>query len=188
MTYLRHFLIVIALFVASSNYSQEFAGYRQPASPKAIPKLVMNEFNANYPDALTKSWYVTHLVYWQNDCSSNWYYDWYGPRNVTIYTFEKPTYFEVEFVDNPGELSRAIYNLYGYWFETRTQINSLPKSIIESLQSSEYKGWKISSFKERIESPSWPNDIYRFQVSKGLKTRIIRMEINGTIIQAKYIN
>lgn len=171
----------------SETYSQSTTAYRLPSGEKAIPKLVLSTFKEMYPDILLQGWYITHLTYWQNDYSSGWYTDWYGQRTLVVYQYEKPMYFEVEFINRPGELSRAIYNVYGYWYETRSQVKGLPLTIIEILKESEYNGWKISGLKERIESPAWSLDIYRFKVSKGLKSRIIRMDEKGNIIQAKYL-
>jgi len=171
-----------------NGYSQNVVAQRKPASEKAIPKIVLNIFKEQYPDVLVKEWYITHLTYWQNDYSSDWYYGWYGQRIVVVYTYEKPNYFEVEFIKNPGELSRAIYNIYGYWYETRTQINGLTMGIHDALKASKYSDWKISTTKEKLESPMWPVEIYRFQVSKGLKSSIIRMDAQGNFIQLKNIN
>ncbi|NNC94243.1 MAG: hypothetical protein HKN92_01695 [Chitinophagales bacterium] len=169
--------------------SQTTVAQRVPASEKVIPPIVLHAFNKQYPNSLLKGWFVTHISYWQGDYSSGWYTDWYGPRSITIYRFEKPTYFEVEFINaaNPGEISRAIYNVYGYWYETRSMIKGLPMKVIESLKNSDYGGWKISEFKERIESPGWPVDVYRFKVSKGLKSKIIRIDEQGNLVQARDI-
>ncbi|MDT8393230.1 MAG: hypothetical protein RQ761_05275 [Bacteroidales bacterium] len=178
------------LLIASSItvYAQNVIAQRQPASEKSIPRIVLSTFKEQYPDVLLKGWYVTHLTYWQNDYSSDWYYGWYGQRTVVIYTYQKPNYYEVEFMDNPGELSRAIYNIYGYWHETRTQIKGLTMGIHDALKASKYRDWKISTTKEKLASPMWPVEIYRFQVSKGLKSQIIRMDADGNIIQIKDLN
>jgi hypothetical protein len=87
---------------------------------------------------------------------------------VVVFLYQKPTDYAVDSVDNPGELSRAIYNIQGYLYETRTQISGLTPGIHEALKNSKYKGWKITSFKEELASPAWPIAIYRFQVSKDL--------------------
>lgn len=184
IVFLLFFLINSVITVSAQNVVAQ----RQPASEKAIPKIVSNNFKKQYPDVLLKGWFVTHLTYWQNDYSSDWYHGWYGQRTVVVYTFQKPNFYEVEFVDHPGELSRAIYNIYGYWYETRTQINGLTMGIHQALKASIYNGWKISSTKEKLESPMWPDEIYRFQVSKGLKSKIIRMDAEGNIIQVKELN
>ena len=181
ITLLFLFLVVSSL----AGYSQNVVAQRQPASEKVIPPIVLYTFKQQYPDAFLQGWYVTHLTYWQNDYSSDWYNGWYGQRTVVIYTYQKPNYFEVEFINNPGELSRAIYNIYGYWYETRTQIKGLPLNIHNALKESKYNGWKISLVKEKLESPAWPVEIYRFQVSKGLKSQIIRMDGEGNFIQIK---
>jgi len=104
-----------------------------------------------------------------------------------VYSYSKPSYYEVEFVADASELSRAIYNLNGYWYETRSQLRGLPLPIIEALQASKYANWKISPMKERIEAPGWPVDVYRFKVSKGLQARILRMDDQGNFIQEKFL-
>ena len=181
-------IISLLIFFIGSTltvYSQNVVAQRQLASEKSIPKIVLSTFKEQYPSVLLRGWYVTHLTYWQNDYSSDWYYGWYGQRTVVVYTYQKPNYYEVEFVNNPGELSRAIYNIYGYWYETRTQIKGLTMSIHNALKDSKYNGWKISKTMEKLESPMWPIEIYRFQVSKGLKSQILRMDAEGNIIQVK---
>lgn len=178
-------LIISFLCSAIRADAQNVVAQRMPAGEKAIPKMVSSTFKTQYPDVLIRGWYITHLTYWQNDYSSDWYSGWYGQRTTVIYVYEKPNYFEVEFINNPGELSRAIYNLHGYWYETRTQIKSLTKGIYDALKNSKYSGWKISSIMEKTESPMWPVEIYRFQVSKGMKSRIIRTDEDGNIIQIK---
>lgn len=183
------FVLVTALTCSSKTIlAQERVAQRVPASERAIPRLVLSEFKTQYPDVLVKSWYVTHITYWYNDYSSGWYSDWYGNRTVVVYSYSQPSYFEVEFVSKPGELSRAIYNINGYWYETRSQIRALPLVVSDALKQSEYADWKVSQLKERIESPDWPVDIYRFRVSKGVKSRIVRIDEKGNIIQAKHLN
>ncbi|MBI9066736.1 MAG: hypothetical protein JEZ09_05545 [Salinivirgaceae bacterium] len=187
---IKKILIISVLFFMSfsMSFGQNAYELRRPASEKAIPKIILNSFKTQYPDVLVKSWYVTHLTYWYNDMSSGWYRDWYGNRTVVIYTYEQPNFFEVEFIADPGELSRAIYNRYAYWYETRTQLNGLPLKLLEALKETKYADWKISPMKEKIESAEWPETIYRFRVSKGAKSKIIRMNVKGEIIQEKMLD
>ncbi|NND78051.1 MAG: hypothetical protein HKN39_07700 [Flavobacteriales bacterium] len=180
-------LLLICLTASQSALAQNKVEYRKPAILKNVPKLVLTEFKARYPNVLTQGWYSTHLTYWQQDRSAGWYVDWYGQRSFVVFTYEKPTYFEVEFIDQPGELSRAIFNLHGYWHETRSRVKALPLTVQEGLKQTEYNSWYISDLKERIESPGWPIDVYRFSVSRKSQTRIIRMDEKGNIIQAKYL-
>ena len=177
-------LLVINHFVISQVVQEQ----RMPANSKVIPKIVLSTFNEQYPQVLVRGWYVTQISYWYNDISSGWYSDWYGQRTIVVYPVQQPNYFEVEFIGQPGELSRAIYNKFGHWYETRTQLKGLPIKVHESLKTSPYADWKRSSFVEKIELAEWPETIYRFQVRKGAKSRIIRMNPDGVIIQEKYIN
>ena len=181
-------LVLLCILNIGNIYAQGVVSQRLAANERAIPKLVLESFKDQYPDVFLKSWYITHLTYWQNDYSSDWYYGWYPQRTVVVYTYEKPNYFEVEFIAHPGELSRAIYNKYGYWYETRTQIKGLTIGIHDALKTSNYNGWKISPIMEKLDSPAWPVEIYRFHVSKGLKSQIIRMDADGNIIQVKELN
>lgn len=163
---------------------------RVPAGIKAIPKVVADTFKEQYPNARVDSWYVTHITYWQQDISSGWYRDWHGNvrRDVVVYTYEKPNYFEVGLVDGFGSLSRAIYNKYGYWYETRAQLKGLPMACLNTLADSKYKDWKRSKLTERIETAQWPDPVYRFSVSNGLRYQILRMSEQGEILQVKYID
>ncbi|MCD4732303.1 MAG: hypothetical protein K8R74_16985 [Bacteroidales bacterium] len=182
-------LIIILLFLSSTLFAQgqEVIAYRQKINEKSLPAIVVETFKKQYHEVFLEGWYETHLVHWQNDLHSNWYDEWYIERTVVIYTYEKPNYYEVEFIYNPGEQSRAIYNIHGYWHETRTQINGLPMAIVEALKETKYKNWKLSIHMEKMESPMWPVAIYRFKVSKGIKSHIIRMDPEGNIIQAKIL-
>ncbi|GAB5539824.1 MAG: hypothetical protein Salg2KO_19270 [Salibacteraceae bacterium] len=180
-------LLTLLSITLSSTYciAQSTTAQRVQTNERLVPQAVLKVFNEQYPSAYVKGWYATHITYWQNDYSSGWYNDWYGQRQVIVYTYSKPTYFEVEFTNGPGELSRAIYNLNGYWYETRTQMRGLPEPLFNTLKASEYAEWKISPLKEKIEAAGWPIDIYRFKVSKGMKGKIIRMDEQGNFIQEK---
>ena len=183
-------ILIVLIFQFSSIdniIAQNVVAQRMPASEKVIPKIVSSNFKIQYPNVLIHGWFITHITYWQNDYSSDWYNGWYGNRSVVVYTYEKPNYFEVEFSANPGELSRAIFNIHGYWYETRTQLKGLTMGIHDALKVSKFNGWKISPVMEKLESPAWPQEIYRFQVSRGLKSKILRMDADGNLIQVKEI-
>ncbi|NND93474.1 MAG: hypothetical protein HKN45_01335 [Flavobacteriales bacterium] len=182
------YIALTLLMVTQTKSAKSQYEYRLPAGIKAIPEVVQSTFSERYPDVLLKSWYITHISYWQNDVSAGWYSDWYGERTIVVNRYEKPTYFEVEFVEEPGELSRSMYNLYGYWYETRTKVNGLPQAVNEALRSAGFEAWKISATKEKIESPSWPLAVYRFRISKGLKAQMIRIDEKGEIIQERYLD
>lgn len=179
------FILFFCIALNIHVYGQSQVVYRLPASERAIPKVVLESFKAIHPFVKANAWYATHINYWQNDVSAGWYTDWYGNRTIVVYTYEKPTYYEVEFNESPDELSRSIFNLYGYWYETRTIIKGMPMAIYDALRESEYRDWKISILKEKIEAPGWPNAVFRFKVSKGMKALIIRIDAEGNIVQSR---
>ncbi|MFC1527193.1 hypothetical protein ACFL5D_00415 [Candidatus Neomarinimicrobiota bacterium] len=178
-------LLIFALSI--NGYAQTVHGYRKPINEKAVPKIVLKTYYEQYPGAFLLGWYSTHISYWQNDYSSGWYYDWYGNRSIVIYKYENPNYYEVEFFDDDGNNCRSIYDLYGYWYETRTKIKELPYPIVNHLKNSKYSNWETSPLMEKIKSSRWPT-VYRFNVYNGKKSKILRMDIEGTIIQAKYVS
>lgn len=177
-------LIFIFLLAAFSFNGQNSKTYRRLVDINELPKSVRSEFKIRYPTAFVKMWYTTSITYWYEDYGPTYYNGWYQPRTVVVYKFDQPSYYEVEFF-NQDENSRAIFNRYGNWFETRTHVNKLPDNIIEALQNSDFAGWKISDYKERIEAPGMVNSVYRMNVSKGHLSQIIRISENGKIIQIK---
>ncbi len=181
----KTFTLIIFSFFSLTLFSQNTSLYRQPAGEKSIPKIVTATFQVNYPNAMVINWYTTHISYWYEDYSGSWYNGWYAPRQMVVYNYAEPAYYEVEFSNEPGEVSRAIYNRYGYWFETRTRLSGLPASIVQSLKESKFADWKWSQHKERIEAPGMPGSVYRLNVSKGLRSVIIRFDDMGQLIQAK---
>lgn len=191
--YLKYIIVLPLLLVSFTQVSAQNTQNapderRVPASVKVIPKVVLDIFKEQYPNVIVKGWYVTHITYWQQDVSSGWYTDWYGNvrRNVTVYTYEKPNHYEVEFIDQFGALCRAVYNKYGYWYETRSQLKGLPMACLDSLMEGKYATWKRSTMSERIESAEWPEPVYRFGMSKGMRYHIVKMSELGEIVQVKY--
>lgn len=178
-------VIMITVFISVTLCSQNTSLYRQPAAEKSIPKIVNATFKVAYPDALVFNWYITHISYWYEDYSGSWYNGWYSPRQVIVYTYAEPAYYEVEFSSEHGETSRTIYNRYGYWFETRTKLAGLPKNIVDALKESKYAEWNWSAHKERIEAPGMPGSVYRLRITKGLRSVIVRFDDLGQLIQAK---
>lgn len=149
-----------------------------------VPKKVRENFKQRYPNAFVKMWYVTSITYWYQDYGPAYYNGWYQPRTVVVYNFNEPANYEVEFT-NDYENSRAIYNRYGAWFETRTAVYHLPDLIKEAVEASEFGNWKWSDYKERIEAPGMPSSVYRMQVSSRQMSQIIRINEEGKIVQIK---
>ena len=83
------------------------------------------------------------------------------------------------------ENSRAIFNRYGQWFETRTSIIKLPDEILAAIKDSQFIDWKISDYIERIEAPGMIGSVYRMQVSKNHLSHIIRINDDGRLVQIK---
>jgi hypothetical protein len=183
----RLFGLLLLFFACSAGLAQTAGGMRVAVQARQVPELVKTNFNEKYSDVLVKGWYTTHHQYWSMDISSGWYNGWYGERTTMVYTFEKQNYFEVEFIDEPGTLSRALYNRLGYWYETRTRQRGLLPVQTEALQNSPFAGWKLSDLVEKIQSADWPDNIYRFQLSKGRKSVILRMNDQGEILQEKHL-
>lgn len=178
-------LIALICLLAVPVISQQNADIRQKINGTQVPKLLKLTFQEQYKDVLLIGWYVTHISYWYEDSFNSWYGDWYRPRTIVVFSFAQPAYYEVEFMDEPGEISRAIYSRYGAWYETRTQIKGLPLHIDKVIKDSKYADWKRSAHKEMIEIPGMHGIIYRLRLSKGLKSQIVRIDDQGHIVQIK---
>lgn len=175
--------IVVILFFAMCLNAQNVKNYRTIVEINDVPKKLRSEFKLRYPNSYVKMWYVTNIAYWYNDYGQI-YNNWYRERTVVVYKFDQPSNYEVEFYNN-DENSRAIYNRYGVWFETRTEVFQLPDNIKQSLQNSKYADWKISDYKERIEIPGLEGSVYRMSVSNKNNFIIIRINDDGKLIQIK---
>lgn len=184
-TTLRTFFICfLMMFVAISTYGQQARKYRQVIESNFVPQKVRAEFHKKYPNAMVKMWYVTHISYWYQDYGPSYYDAWYQPRTVVIYDFSDPANYEVEFL-NGTENSRAIYNRFGVWFETRTRVTNLPEGVKNAIATSEFGDWFPSEYMERIEAPGMNRSVYRMQMSNRLDSHIIRVNEEGEIIQVK---
>lgn len=177
-------LLFTLLTVVISFNGQNVKTYRQMIEINNLPKNVRTEFKNRYPQAFVKMWYITSITYWYEDYGPSNYNGWYKSRMVVTYRFDQPSYYEVEFL-NQDENSRAIFNRYGNWFETRTKVYNLPENIVKALQESEFGTWTWSDYKERIEAPGMLSSVYRMHVSKGHLSQIIRINENGKIVQIK---
>lgn len=178
------FLVFLFLTAAVSFQGQNSKTYRQMIEINNVPKNVKAEFKARYPSSFVKMWYVTSVIYWYEDYGPSYYNGWYKPRNVVVYKFDQPSYYEVEFLNN-GEDSRAIFNRYGTWFETRTHVYNLPEKVLNVLKSSEFASWTWSDYKERIEAPGMTGSVYRMHVSNNHLSQVIRINDDGKIVQIK---
>ncbi len=170
--------------IAFCFYGQNAQSYRQIIEINSVPKKVRAEFKTRYPHAFEKMWYVTSITYWYQDYGPSYYKGWYQSRTVVVYNFNEPANYEVEFL-NDLDNSRAIFNRYGVWFETRTKVVELPDEALKALEDSEYGSWKWSDYKERIEAPGMPGSVYRMQVSNKHLSHILRINDSGNIVQIK---
>ena len=177
-------LFVLLVLFTFALPAQNVKTYRQMVEISDLPKNVRSEFKLRYPSSFVKMWYATNIAYWYEDYGPSYYNSWYRPRTVVVYKFDQPSYYEVEFL-NKDENSRAIFNRYGNWFETRTQVVNLPQHIIDAVLNSDFGDWKMSEYKERIEAPGMVNSVYRIHVSNGHLSQIIRISENGKIVQIK---
>lgn len=178
------FLVLISISICFFGQAEGAKKYRQVIETNNVPKEVRKDFKLRYPEAFVKMWYVTNIAYWYQDYSNTYYQGWYQPRTVVVYKFNDPSNYEVEFY-NQDENSRAIFNRYGHWFETRTHVIVLPEEILAGIGDSPFAGWKISDYKERIEAPGMIGSVFRMQVSKNNLSHIIRVNDDGKIVQVK---
>ena len=187
MKYERRILFISTLLLISINglLAQREVSYRIVLDDYQVPKEVRAGFNSKYPNTFFNIWYSSHITYWYVDYTQTWYGAWYPTRQIVIHRFEKPAYYEVDFKLG-NEPSRAIFNRYGQWFETRTKISSLPEEITLGLKKSEFGDWIWSEHKERVEVMGLPGYIYRLQVSNHKNAYIVRLDESGEIIQVKY--
>jgi hypothetical protein len=181
-TILTAAILLVAVWVLMA---QQQVSYRVLIDEQQVPKVVQDSFKTRYPETFMDLWYTSHITYWYEDYSQTWYGAWYPSRQMLIHKFEKPAYYEVEFMRN-GETSRAIFSRFGQWFETRTKISSLPETVASSLKESEFCDWIWSDHKERIEAIGAPGSFYRLQVSNQNHSYILRINDSGEIIQVKY--
>jgi hypothetical protein len=177
-------LLFLSLSFVAYSYSQNEKSYRQMVEAVDVPQKVRAEFKRRYPSSFVKMWYVTNITYWYQDYGPSYYSNWYKQRTVVVYKFNEAANYEVEFA-NDYEDSRAIFNRYGVWFETRTKVYHLPVEVKKSLEATEYAAWNWSDYKERIEAPGMPGSVYRLQVSKNQLSEIIRVSDDGKIVQVK---
>jgi hypothetical protein len=187
MKYLRQLIFITILFLIPlcAVLAQRETSYRIVLDDQQVPKEVRAEFKARYPKTFMGIWYSSHITYWYEDYAPTWYGSWYPVRQTVIHKFEKTAYYEVDFqIDN--ESSRAIFNRYGQWFETRTRIKELPEPVIIGLKDSDFGDWIWSDHKERIEAMGIPGFIYRLQVTNKRLSYIIRLNEFGEIVQVKY--
>lgn len=178
-------IIVLVTIWSVHAFSQRPTATRQKITNASVPELLRLTFQEQYKDVLLIGWYVTHISYWYDDRFSSWYSDWYHTRNVVVYTFSQPAYYEVEFIDEPGQVSRAIYSRYGAWYETRTKLKALPRHIDEELRKSKYAKWTRSEHLEMMEIPGLHGVVYRLMLSNGSTDQIIRIDDQGHIVQIK---
>ena len=175
-------LLIVMLFPV---LAQKEVSYRQLVDDQYVPKEVKAAFKIQYQKVILSIWYSSHITYWYEDYSPGWYGNWYPSRQIVVHRLEKPAYYEVDFQLN-GNPSRAIYNRYGQWFETRSRIKELPEKVALGLKQSEYGNWMWSEHKEQIFIPANKGEIYRLQVSNGRDKYVVRLNENGEIVQVKY--
>mgnify|MGYP003655561595 CR=1 FL=1 len=173
-------ILITVGFSASAQYTTQVQ-----VNENVVPKVVVMTFKKQYDNPLVYKWNTTHISYWYSDYSDGWYNNWYGPRTVVMHSYQASNYFEVFFTKDPGEISIAIYNRYGFWYETRTRLTGLPPAVLEGLSKTKYAEWKRSTNKERIEAAGWPDDVYRFKVTKGIQSQIIRLDSKGNLVQER---
>ena len=181
---IKTILLFLSLSFVVASYAQNERSSRQMVDAVDVPQKVRAEFKRRYPEAFVKMWYITNITYWYQDYGPSYYSNWYQKRTVVVYKFNEAANYEVEF-NHDYEDSRAIFNRYGVWFETRTKVYHLPDKVKKSLEATEYNTWRWSDYKERIEAPGMPGSVYRMHVSKNNFSEIIRISNDGKIVQIK---
>lgn len=180
-------LLIIFGFQYTILDAQGESTYRKRVDDQYVPKEVRTSFKKMYPNVFFSLWYTSHSVYWYEDYAPGWYGNWYPIRQVTVIKLEKPAYYEVDF-QYQGNATRAMYNRYGQWFETRSRLTSLPPEVENGLKNSEYGDWLRSDHKEQIIVPGYNGVIYRLQVTNRKYSCILRLDEAGGIIQVKYLD
>lgn len=176
---------VLFLLPFTVVFGQQEASYRKLVDEAYVPKEVKMAFKKMYPKAFIAMYYSSHITYWYEDYSPSWYGDWYPTRTVVVHRLEKPAYYEVDF-QFEGNPSRAIFNRYGQWFETRSRISTLPEEVALGLKQSEFGDWLWSTQKEKIFIPGYEGVVYRLQVRDRKNAYLLRLNEAGEIIQIKY--
>jgi hypothetical protein len=165
-TMMRAVILVSLILPVLERAAQNVKMYRQPVEDQYVPKIVRNNFRTQYPQSAISIWYISHIIYWYEDYAPVWYADWYDSgRRVTIYTFEYPAYYEVDFYRNQLN-SPVIFNHYGHWFETRTRISELPDPDAKTLREEGFPEHALSNHRERIEAPDMTGSVYRLQAAE----------------------
>lgn len=159
--------------------------YRVLVEDQFVPREVRVGFKAKYPNAFLVLWYTSHVTYWYEDYAPSWYGNWYPERQVIVHKLEKPAYYEADF-QLTGNPSRALFNRFGQWFETRSRIKELPETVVQGLKNSEFGDWMWSEHKERVFIPGYEGEIYRLMVSNKRNSYIVRLNEKGEILQIKY--
>lgn len=178
----------VLTFVLFSLLSQLSFGqyiHKGKIMEESLPQAITDEFKNAHPDASTTEWVVSHLSYWYNDYLEGWYIDWYNDRPEVTYNFEKANFYQVTFTNTKGEINKALYTRYGFWHETRTQLDDLPSEVKKGLSKTIYADWKRLSHLEKIEAVGWPGVVYRIAVSKEKRKHIVRLDSEGKIVQVK---
>lgn len=182
------FIILLLLAFSTGVYSQS---QRIKQKKEDVPPVVVKTFKNQYPVHSNAVWYDFPITFWYLDMYPVWYDDWYGDWYWDKYkmppNFEmlKPDFFEVEFKNKNQNNCRAIYSSTGSWIETRTKIKTLPVVISQAIKNSEYKDWKLSAHKEKIDRPGDSQPIFRVKFSKDEAIHIVRFSSEGKIIQKK---
>lgn len=180
--------ILLSLFIFFQEQSFCQVANNNNIIGEDLPPIIENEFNVKYSGAQNVSWKVSHVTYWFNDNVDDWYDDWYSNRVAVDYKFDRANFYQVTFLNSDGELSKALYTKFGYWYETRTKINKLPSSVKKGISNSNYKNWTQSVHMEKIESVAWPITVYRIEVKFEKRKHIIRLDEKGNILQIKKLN
>ena len=144
----RSFLLVISFCLIFTQLSFAQNSKKKP-EPK-VPAVVLEAFNAKYPNLKVKDW------------------DWEA---------QKETYEADFIVDNTEK--EASFSTTGKWLKTKTEITKaeLPATVSKSASSGELSAWQMIDF-SHIESPD-KGVYYKIRFKKGAEEKSLKFDAAG---------
>lgn len=126
----------------------------QDSGGSELPQAVLNNFRLMYPNVPVKEW------------------EW-GKEEML---------YEVEFITD-GKKHEAYFTREGKWIRTEKEIkkSELPQAVMDSLEHSEFSGWKIDEAEELQLSEN--QLIYEIEVEQGEQEYDLYFQPDGTLVE-----